>query len=42
MFIGRMVSNRVRCDITVVRKVIATVILDRIRKPLSKGEGPVG
>ena len=36
MLIGRVVPNRVRRNVTIVRKVIATVIPDRICKPLSK------
>ena len=40
MLIGRMVPNRVGRNVTIVRKVIATVILDRIRKPLTKSISP--
>lgn len=39
MFCAKQV--RIHRDVTKVRKVVATVILDCICKPLSKREGPI-
>ena len=41
MLIGRMVALSLRCDGAKVGEFIATVILDRLCKPLSKAVRPI-